>query len=644
MKLAICAGPATTGKTSVLRHVIRKLLAAGERVAFLKLDVQYADEDELLAKEFGIPTRKVYSGELCPDHCNVMVLGDALRLGRARTDCDVLLVETAGLCLRCSPYVDGGLGMVRAGGHQRHEPAAEGRPDALAGRRRRGHQDRPRLAGRARGVPGAHPGRRPGGADPRGQRPARHRHRPAGGAASWRRPTRRRPLLLRGNPPVGTCTICVGKKEIGWQSHFGVVRAAGQPELLPGGVSHGRPRSTSTTPPPRRSTRACARRCGRTSTQCSATPRACTRRGGEAHEAVEQARAAGRRSARRRSPARSSSPPAAPRPTTWRSRGVRRAPGAAGCHVITSAIEHPAVLETVPATSSGGASRSRYLPVDGDGIVRPRRRSPSALRPEHAAGLGHGGQQRGRHDPADRRAGRARHARTARCSTPTPCRPRARCRWTCGRSADRPALALGAQAPRAQGRRRAVRARRRRARAARARRRPGARPALGHGERGRHRRLRAGGASSRAPRWPTRRRGWSRLRDHSSTASRRRSPTPTSSATAIGACPATCASASPGQEGEAIRLLLELDEPASPSRRAARAAPTTPGEPSYVLTAMGFDPIRARGSLRITLGRFTPSDEDSTASRRASPTRRSPCRPIASHAGFARACRERSVT
>ncbi len=32
-------------------------------------------------------------------------------------------------------------------------------------------------------------------------------------------------LQLRGNPPVGTCTICVGKKEIGWQSHFGVVRA-----------------------------------------------------------------------------------------------------------------------------------------------------------------------------------------------------------------------------------------------------------------------------------------------------------------------------------------------------------------------------------------------------------------------------------
>jgi len=33
------------------------------------------------------------------------------------------------------------------------------------------------------------------------------------------------PMQLRGNPPVGTCTICVGKKEIGWQAHFGVVRA-----------------------------------------------------------------------------------------------------------------------------------------------------------------------------------------------------------------------------------------------------------------------------------------------------------------------------------------------------------------------------------------------------------------------------------
>ena len=177
MKLVICAGPATTGKTSVLRHATGKLLRAGRRVAFLKLNVQYADEDELLAKEFGIPTRKVYTGELCPDHCHVMVLGDALHWAE-QSDCDVLLVETAGLCLRCCAVRGRRTGRHRAGGHQRHELAVEGRPHALPGRHGRGDQDRSRFAGGARGIPGPHPGRCPQHDDPRGQRPARHRHRP----------------------------------------------------------------------------------------------------------------------------------------------------------------------------------------------------------------------------------------------------------------------------------------------------------------------------------------------------------------------------------------------------------------------------------------------------------------------------------
>jgi len=31
-------------------------------------------------------------------------------------------------------------------------------------------------------------------------------------------------LYLKGNPPIGTCTICIGKKEIGWKHHFGVIK------------------------------------------------------------------------------------------------------------------------------------------------------------------------------------------------------------------------------------------------------------------------------------------------------------------------------------------------------------------------------------------------------------------------------------
>ena len=36
------------------------------------------------------------------------------------------------------------------------------------------------------------------------------------------------------------------------------------------------------------------------------------------------------------------------------------------------------------------------------------------------------------------------------------------------------------------------------------------------------------------------------------------------------------------------------------------------GQPSYILMAMGMDPVRARGSLRITLGRFNTDAEVDT--------------------------------
>jgi Ni2+-binding GTPase involved in maturation of urease and hydrogenase len=223
MKLVICAGPATTGKSSVLRHMIQKLQAAGEKVAFLKVDVQYAEEDEIFAKEFGIPTRKVYSGELCPDHCNVMVLGDAIQwAGKAGSS--ILLVETAGLCLRCSPYVDGGLGMiVLESTSGTNLPLKVGRMLSLADIAvvtkidRVSQAEREVFRSRIQDVAPSVRIREVNalygiGIDPLVD-------------AVLATPDAREGMLLRGNPPVGTCTICVGKKEIGWQSHFGVVRS-----------------------------------------------------------------------------------------------------------------------------------------------------------------------------------------------------------------------------------------------------------------------------------------------------------------------------------------------------------------------------------------------------------------------------------
>jgi Ni2+-binding GTPase involved in maturation of urease and hydrogenase len=222
VKLAICAGPAATGKSAVLRRVVEKLQALGRRPAYLKIDVQYAEEDEQFARDFGILTRKVYSGELCPDHCNVMVLGDALEWA-GKSGSDVLLVETAGLCLRCSPYVDGGLGLVVLEATSgMNLPRKVGPMLSLADVAVVTKIDRvsqaEREVFRAR-IQDAAPNvkvREVNALYGIGIEPIVRLVEATPEAVGQ--------LYLRGNPPVGTCTICVGKKEVGWQSHFGVVR------------------------------------------------------------------------------------------------------------------------------------------------------------------------------------------------------------------------------------------------------------------------------------------------------------------------------------------------------------------------------------------------------------------------------------
>ena len=64
-----------------------------------------------------------------------------------------------------------------------------------------------------------------------------------------------------------------------------------------------------------------------------------------------------------------------------------------------------------------------------------------------------------------------------------------------------------------------------------------------------------------------------------------------------------------GLEGEAIKLLLELDKQGIAVSSGSACSAIHAGQPSHVLEAMGLDPLRARGSLRITLGRFNTKDE-----------------------------------
>jgi len=222
MKLVICAGPPTTGKTTVLKQSAKRLLEKKHNLAYLKIDVQYADEDEIFAREFGIPAKKVYSGELCPDHCNVMVLGDAIEWA-SNQSADVLLVETAGLCLRCSPYVEGLLGIVvleatsgmnlpRKIGPMLSlaDIAVVTKIDLISQAER--EVFRARILEAAPSIYVVESNALYGiGIDPLVRKIEQAKEIQF-------------PLFLRGNPPIGTCTICVGKKEIGWKQHFGVVR------------------------------------------------------------------------------------------------------------------------------------------------------------------------------------------------------------------------------------------------------------------------------------------------------------------------------------------------------------------------------------------------------------------------------------
>jgi Ni2+-binding GTPase involved in maturation of urease and hydrogenase len=222
MKLLICAGPPTTGKTTVLKQAARRLLAKGHQLAYLKIDVQYADEDEIFREELGVPARKIYSGDLCPDHCSVLVLGDAVRWA-AEKNAGILLVETAGLCLRCAPYLEGALGVVVL--------------EATSG------MNLPRKVGAMLGLADVAVVTK---IDLVSQAEKEVFHANVLDAAPVavmetdalhginidplvarieHTPDLAEPLRLRGSPPVATCTICAGKREIGWEHHFGVVRS-----------------------------------------------------------------------------------------------------------------------------------------------------------------------------------------------------------------------------------------------------------------------------------------------------------------------------------------------------------------------------------------------------------------------------------
>lgn len=104
MNLITVSGPPSTGKTSVIIKTIENFQKRGIKVGVVKFDCLYTDDDKLYEK-LGVPVKKGLSGSLCPDHYFVSNIEEVVQWG-LKQNLDLLITESAGLCNRCSPYIE----------------------------------------------------------------------------------------------------------------------------------------------------------------------------------------------------------------------------------------------------------------------------------------------------------------------------------------------------------------------------------------------------------------------------------------------------------------------------------------------------------------------------------------------------------
>ncbi|MCL2226464.1 MAG: hypothetical protein FWB97_02400 [Oscillospiraceae bacterium] len=102
MKIITIAGPPSSGKTAVITHLAENL---DGRLGVIKFDC-LTTFDKARYDEAKIPVEVGFSGKFCPDHFFVSNVEDGVKWGLDRK-LDYLVVESAGLCNRCSPHIVG---------------------------------------------------------------------------------------------------------------------------------------------------------------------------------------------------------------------------------------------------------------------------------------------------------------------------------------------------------------------------------------------------------------------------------------------------------------------------------------------------------------------------------------------------------
>lgn len=104
MKLIIAAGAPASGKTSILLKTIKYLKGLNTKVAVAKFDCLKTD-DQKLYEDLNIPVVTGLSENLCPDHFLAINIIEIFNWAKDK-GAEYLIIETAGLCNRCAPFIE----------------------------------------------------------------------------------------------------------------------------------------------------------------------------------------------------------------------------------------------------------------------------------------------------------------------------------------------------------------------------------------------------------------------------------------------------------------------------------------------------------------------------------------------------------
>ncbi|GAU78866.1 GTP-binding protein [Fusibacter sp. 3D3] len=104
MRIIMVAGAPAVGKTAVILHILNHIIRLKTfRPAVAKMDC-IKSTDESYYKALSIPVITGLSQNLCPDHYLAININGIVNWAISQNS-DLLIIETAGLCNRCAPFI-----------------------------------------------------------------------------------------------------------------------------------------------------------------------------------------------------------------------------------------------------------------------------------------------------------------------------------------------------------------------------------------------------------------------------------------------------------------------------------------------------------------------------------------------------------